>query len=354
MYEQLSLSLEEVDLDIILDDAALQKEKEKYNLLQRKYKTALRELSDTKQSLEIALSLKAQREKLSVCAIQTSASETELPEAIPIIMWSDWHVGERVAPETVEHVNYYSPEVCSRRADILFENTVNTLLMLKHSYTIRNVIIWLGGDFISGHIHEELMESNYLSPPQEILYVANILKRGINKVCEQAGIEVVHIPCNFGNHGRLTHKTRASTGHINNLEWMMYSFLAQDFEDNPKVTFMIADGPMIHYEVFDKRLRFTHGDAVSYSGSGMGGPSNSILRWINKQDASSIDFKADMTFLGHFHTTIFDRRFTVNNCLIGATPYSIRCGFPIEPADQALVLLEKAKGFTLRYTVAAE
>lgn len=315
----------------------------KLSMLNSKYKTALSTISKLEATLNSVLEIDQTFDKQRSFRLSVAKDQSGPAEAIPILLWSDWHVGETVNPSTVNYKNEFNPEICRQRAITLFNNTARTINMLKTNYTIKNIVLWLGGDFISGYIHEELMESNSMSPIQEINFVGELITDGIDYLLKTTGVDNIIIPCNFGNHGRLTEKTRFSTGHINNLEWGLYNSLAKQYRDNKQVTFYVSDGYAIHLELWGRVLRFTHGDAVK-CGGGSASLINAANRWIAKQDQTH---QADMTFMGHFHTTVFDKKLTVNNCLVGASPYSTRLGFPVEPADQALVLLEKDKGFTI-------
>jgi hypothetical protein len=343
------LDVEDLFDDELLQDKEIRNLKHKLKLVSTKYQTALDTISKLEVALKTTLDIQAVIKKQQAVKLTSLVGEGP-PEAIPILLWSDWHVGEMVDPATVNHKNSYNPDICQERANKLFCNTADMINMLKSRYTINNLIVWLGGDFVTGYIHAELMESNAMAPTQECLFVSSLIKSGLNYLIENTGVSNVIVPCSFGNHGRLTDHIRISTGHVNNIEWFMYQTLAEQYKLHDKITFYISDGHVMYMEVWGKMLRFTHGDAIRYGG-GTNGVAVPISKWISKHDQIE---PADMTFLGHFHNTCFDKRFTVNNCLIGATPYSARLGFPVEPPDQSLVLLEKEKGFTLRVAIAAE
>jgi rhodanese-related sulfurtransferase len=40
----------------------------------------------------------------------------------------------------------------------------------------------------------------------------------------------IKVVCKFGNHGRTGEKIRISTGYKNSYEWMVYHFIAAEFE----------------------------------------------------------------------------------------------------------------------------
>jgi hypothetical protein len=349
----LSSSLPDPLPDLLAEDLELVKTKESLKSVKSKYSTALQRIDDLQRSLSLALSLNSSQSSFqpdlsSENPVTYTSKETT--EAIPILLWSDWHPGEYVDPKTVNDINTYNIEVFKSRVDALLEEAHRIIEMLRQRFTIDTAVIWLGGDLITGYIHPELMESNTLSPTQEVLLSQEVILKGLNYLIEEAGLDKLIVPCSFGNHGRTGEKMKVSTAHINSYEWLMYKSLQLSFTKDPRVEFYVSDGHIFYLNIWDKVLRFTHGDAIKYQG-GIGGLTVPLIKWIHRQDQVR---KADMTFLGHFHTLQFHHAFTTNSSLIGPTAYSLRLGFPPEPPQQALVLLEKEKGFTLRCPVLAQ
>src|SRR5262249_6117145 len=148
-------------------------------------------------------------------------------------------------------------------------------------FMIRDMILWLGGDLFSGYIHEELEESNQLSPVESILWLQSRLVAMIDSFLADPSIENLIIPCNYGNHGRTGKKKRISTGAENSYEWMMYQQLARWYEKDPRVHIIAPKSQLIYLSVYDFTVRTCHGDQVNYGG-GVGG----ITIPINKKIAA--------------------------------------------------------------------
>ena len=87
-------------------------------------------------------------------------------KACPIIQLSDWHFEERVDAATINDLNEYNLEIAAERWVACIQNNLKLVHKERHSSDIKQICLWLGGDFITGYIHEELEESNYLSPTQ--------------------------------------------------------------------------------------------------------------------------------------------------------------------------------------------
>jgi hypothetical protein len=97
------------------------------------------------------------------------------------------------------------------------------------------------GDFISGNIHDELMETCRLLPAFAIMRAQDVLASGIQFLLDNTDCHFT-IPCTPGNHSRITKKQRHATEQGNSLETYMYHNLARHFQGNKRVTFLIADG----------------------------------------------------------------------------------------------------------------
>lgn len=125
---------------------------------------------------------------------------------VPIVVWSDWHWGERVDPVQVGGVNRYDRVVAKRRLQRLIDTTIDlaTRHMVKPKYP--GIVVCMGGDMITGAIHEELGETNDGYVQQHLLEVQEQLISALEKMADTFG--KVFVPCVVGNHGRNTVKPR--------------------------------------------------------------------------------------------------------------------------------------------------
>lgn len=268
--------------------------------------------------------------------------EPEKGEAVPFVLFSDWHVEEEVSREQMHGVNEFSLDIAKQRSASAFTNSLRLMEMLSRDSLIRRAVCQLGGDFFSNSIHHELMEINQLRPGDAAHFAKSILEAGIRYWLDHSDLDF-HFVCVGGNHGRMTEKTRISTGSGNSLEVFMYRFLAEAFKGEKRVKFDIAAGNMIYHDIFPNyRLRAIHGDQVKYGG-GVGGLTIPLNKWVMRQDQS---VKADLTALGHFHQKLDGGNWLVNGSLIGATPYSQWFGFSPEEPGQMLTLIHSRNGGT--------
>jgi hypothetical protein len=259
--------------------------------------------------------------------------------ATPVFLFSDWHVEEVVKSEKVLGLNAYTPEIAAGRIERLGEACSWMIEHHRTSFEIRECVVALAGDFMSGYIHDELVEGNALSPVQTMLFLQEHLTNLLNRILAVPGMERIAIVTNFGNHGRTTHKIRVSTGAENSYEWLLYHQLKRAFAHEKRIDWTIASGEFVHIKVHDLDLGFTHGNAVNYGG-GVGGITIPIKRAIPRWDSFQ---RADIWHMGHFHQLHDLPGLVVNGSLIGTGPYGMRVGGYEIPAQASYLIDAKRK-----------
>ena len=253
---------------------------------------------------------------------------------------SDFHIEENVKPESVGGSNEYNLRIAKKRSEAFFVNTLKLVNKEAQDAHIETLVLALLGDFISGNIHEELMESCEVPPTEAAVLAQNFLASGIEYLLANSDLKLV-IPCCVGNHSRITTKVHVSTEQGNSLEWIIYSNLAMYFKKEPRVTFVLSKDYFTFIEVYGKVIRFHHGHGMKYGG-GIGGITIPILKAIARYD---LQRTADLDVFGHFHSPMAMDKFVSNGCLIGDTPYSRRLGFTGKPQQQ-FFLMDKKNGRT--------
>jgi hypothetical protein len=258
--------------------------------------------------------------------------------ATPVMLLSDWHVEEPVDPKLVNGLNEYNLEI----AELCIEKCADAFEWLARDsrFEMREAVIWLGGDLYSGFIHAELQESNFLSPVQACVWLQARIEKMLRRILAETNFERIIVPCNDGNHGRLTQKIRVSTRTANSLEWLLYKNLASRFADEPRIQFQIADGEFVYLDIFEHTIAFFHGDSVRFQG-GVGGlliPMKKALNELRKyRSVSSFAF-------GHFHQRIDLPDISGNGSMIGINPYSMHIKASPEPRQQSFFLVDSTRG----------
>lgn len=259
---------------------------------------------------------------------------------VPLMMCSDWHIEERVDLKKVNGINQYNLEIADKCIAKLAE-AFASMVADSVRFDCRTAVIALMGDLITGTIHEELLESNFLSPQRAQVWLLDRVEkmlRTILALCPH--LDRIIVTCNSGNHGRATHKQRVSTREDNSLEMVVYQTLARIFRDEKRLEFIFADGEWIELDVMGYRIAITHGDSFNYGG-GVGGMMIPIRRGITRQFAGR---EFHQYLMGHFHKRTDDGDVQINGSMIGYGPYSQRIHAKPEPRQQTWFMIDSERG----------
>lgn len=270
------------------------------------------------------------------------ANDKILHEATAIAMLSDVHWGEVVDGATIGGVNEYTPEIAAASVSRFFELVRWHIDMLRSRIEITELVLILGGDLITGHLHDELLEVNAIGPIPEAIAVQAAIKSGIDYLLLDKHLHL-NICCVYGNHGRITPKRRHSTGARHSIERYLYSNLATLFEDCDRTTWTIADGAHVYQDIYGDTIRIHHGDDVRFGG-GAGG----LIAPMHKACKSWDTIRpVKCSFFGHWHQ-LRDFGFAcVNGSTIGYSAYSLAIKAEFEPPRQLFCLWDKKHGKTI-------
>jgi hypothetical protein len=330
-------------------DRDLSKEKSRAQDVSAKYKAALAKLEAQEEQLKTFVATSEISD--SVVHIEPKLSGT-LSESTAFLLLSDWHLEESVDPDTVYGMNEYTIDICHQRLVSVCQNALKVIQAQRHNEAIKTLVVWFGGDLITGYIHEELMEGNEVSPTLATMKAEEFMVIVLQFFLTYGDFDEIRVVCSPGNHGRTTKKIRVATGYANSYEWMAFNNVARYMAQgkNTDLNWTIAKSLYSYVQVYEKMNRFWHGDNVRYQG-GIGGVTIPLIKAVMRADASR---KADYNFLGHFHNWMHPGNITINGSLIGYGPYADRIGAPPEPPIQGLQLLSKRYGYTLKIPIYAQ
>jgi hypothetical protein len=257
-------------------------------------------------------------------------------EATAVACWSDWHYEERIDPKTIHGLNEHSRSICTDRVKLLVSKTLEQVRMFRSVHKIKKIVVWLGGDMISGDIHDELLETCEVPPAVAVVEVSQLIADSIETICREGEFDEIEIICNDGNHSRTTKKLRVAmrTGH--SWEWVMYSMLANGFRKYPRMRWIIADGEQVIHPIQGRDWRFLHGDTIRYQG-GVGGltiPANKAVSQWNKARPCY------HTVFGHWHQRTPHRWWTTNGSSVGYSPFAQAIKAEYEPPMQSLIICD--------------
>lgn len=280
----------------------------------------------------------------------TQPREKASSPGVPTLFVSDLHWGEVVYPSQINNVNKYNIKIAHERMETLVHSAVHLLKIISPKMDYPGIVVPLGGDMISGNIHDELTATNEINSMPAVLDLYGVLVGAIGSLANTFGR--VFLPCVSGNHGRNTLKTWKKDRHHTSFDWLLYRFLAKHFGNDKRVTFFIPDGPDAYYKIYDHAYLLTHGDSFK-SGDSMIGCLGPILRGDHKKRSrnAQIDMEYDTMILGHFHSYIHHGRVIVNGSLKGLDEFAYAANFGFEPPQQALWLTHPKYSITYRMPV---
>ncbi len=256
--------------------------------------------------------------------------------ATAVVLLSDWHVEETVAPETVNFRNRFDLDTADARIAELAERFAELLEHERRLVAIDRVVVWLGGDFFSGAIHQDTANLAALPPLAALRFACERIRAFIDQTAAMAR-EVV-VVTNSGNHGRHTEKLLIGSELDFSFEQHAYIQMAAQ-ETNANVRWQVGGGYLNVLDLDGFKIRFHHGHAVRYSGAGVGG----ITIPINKSIAAWDKIEpADLTCQGHYHQFQWLRagRYVCNGSVIGYSAYATMIKAAYEPPSQTFLVVD--------------
>lgn len=272
---------------------------------------------------------------------------------VPTLFLSDLHWGEVVKASQVNGVNSFDLETANRRLRHTVETACQLLKIVAPYEDYPGIVVVLGGDMVSGNIHEELQATNELNTMPTVLDLYDALVGAIDLLAETFG--QVFLPCVSGNHGRDTRKTWSKDRHHTSFDWLLYQFLAKHYMTRDDVNFLIPDGSDALFRIYNTTYNLTHGDQFR-GGDSIIGPLGPLTRGNQKKLArqTAVGQEYDIMLAGHFHTYIHMARLIVNGSLKGYDEYAFQQNFGFEAPEQALWITHPRRGVTFRMPVQCE
>lgn len=315
-------------------------------------------IADLKRELQEAVSradtADAMREWIGTAKLATH--ELDIPKwavapkkagapGVPVVMLSDLHWGERVRKEQIRGVNEYNLAIARRRLRTVIEGAIKLSRILDPDMRYPGIVLPLGGDMISGSIHDELAATNELNTMPTLLDLYRNMVSSIDLLANTFG--AVFLPCVSGNHDRDTKKTWAKDRNHTSFGWLLYQFLAVHYANDPRVTFYIPDGADAKFRVFGFNYLLTHGDEFK-AGDSIIGAIGPVMRGEQKKSAaySAVGDAYDCMIFGHWHTRMIWSRGRGNGALKGYDEFAKRNNFKPEPPSQNFWVAHPDHGIT--------
>ena len=272
-------------------------------------------------------------------------------KGIPTLFLSDWHWGEVVNPEEVNQLNEYNVEIAEKRSKKCFLE-FDKIFFEDTNRDWDGLVILLGGDMVSGDIHEELAITNEKPILDCILDCSKAISAGIELLSSR--IENIMVFGVVGNHGRSTKKPRFKQRVVTNYDWMIYSLVERHFKDNKCINFHIPKSSDCYYEIYDTKYLLTHGDQLGGKTTdpilgAMASISAGDKKRRQRQEGEGNPF--DILVCGHWHQLGMLPKRIINGNLKGVDEYSYGHAFNPERAQQASWVTEYKRGITSTHII---
>lgn len=277
---------------------------------------------------------------------------------VPMTMWSDWHFGEVVRPEEVAGFNEFNLEIATARVEKLVSITID--LCRNHMGGTENkypgIVVCLGGDMMSGDIHEELFATNDRTTQQTINDLTDVLAAALERMADEFG--KVFVPCVVGNHGRASKKPRMKGRVYTSHEWNVYCSLERHFRNDKRLSFFIPGETDAYFKVHGHKFLLTHGDSLGVKGGdGIIGAIGPIMRGTIKigRSEAQIGRDVDTIVMGHWHQMLWLPGCIVNGALKGYDEYArLAMRAPYSRPSQGLWFVHPQHGITAKWEVFLE
>jgi len=341
-HSEIDLALQVRDLE-----ASVAKLKAEKTTVERKYALARDELSEYKEKEAVAYELA--NKQFSRRGLKKGKKERGT--CTVVACKCDWHAEEKIDPAVINGQNEFNLDICRKRVERSWRKDLDLLNFTRGFSRVNNMVIWLGGDLVNGTIHEELEESNFLSPVYACQYIIDLVLPGVQLLLKEGDLKHIDIVTSHGNHGRSTSRMRHSTGDGHSWEQMVYLEIERLLRNEPKVACKIERGYHNLVDIEGHRVRFHHGHGLRYQG-GVGGitiPVNKAIAQWNKSLRP-----ADYDVFGHWHQYLDLWRWTSCGCAVGYNAYAIAIKAEYQPPTQTFLAFHKDRGKVLSLPVFVE
>ena len=271
-----------------------------------------------------------------------------------VLFLSDLQWGELIDLGIMDGLNAYDTEIARARLKRVFQTAIQ--FMTDHwpsdSPAPERIILVLGGDMISGEIHEELAKTNTLLSIPALRDCAAYICAGIRMLREAVDcpIDIISVP---GNHGRMTRKTESKLYAAHSFDTLLADLVELEFSNNGKWPkwfrmFKPMSGDALIW-IYGYRFLITHGDRIgSRGGAGFVGTAATVARGFKKlvMDYAGRSITLDFIMCGHFHTALQLEEGICNGSLPGPSEYSRDLRFRPRPCVQAFLTVHPRHAVT--------
>lgn len=269
-------------------------------------------------------------------------------EHTPYLLTSDFQIGEVIRADETESGYGYDSEIFRSRYRRLIDTAI--YLSFHHAgadWRYPGIIYVRGGDTISGGIHEELRETDDLTPIEACEVAFEEEAAGIEKLADAFGAVEVKAPGAAGNHDRTTFKPRTKNVDAHSYDRLISYMLRRHFHRDKRVTFQVSKSFDVRFPIYELNILVTHGDRIgSRGGQGFIGPAATILRGAAKviAEQAALGHHVHRVDMGHHHYPLILDWVICNGCLPGYSEFAKQFRMRPTPPQQYLLYHHPRRG----------
>jgi hypothetical protein len=328
------------------DEAILHRARETESVSRSKLKDAARIITDLEDRIkDLEWAAKASLEPSDWTLKEHSNKKRE---HLPYLLTSDFQIGEVIRADETEAGYGYDSSVFRSRYRRMIDTTI--YLSFQHGgqgWTYPGIIYARGGDTISGAIHDELKETDDLTPIEAVECAFEEESAGIHKLADAFGKVEVKTPGSAGNHDRNLMKPTTKKASAHSYDRLIAYMLRREFNTDKRVTFQTSKSFDVRFPIYNKTVLLTHGDRMgSGGGQGFVGPAATILRGVQKviMEQAALGFHIDRVDHGHFHYPMLLDFVNSNGCMPGYSEYAKQFRMRPTPPQQHLLFHHPRRG----------
>jgi hypothetical protein len=275
------------DLDIGQVEFLRKENKRLHNLVLKHKNNAAEQVSAAYRAAFDALS-NIDIKPISSPKLGKGSQEEEV--ANPVL--SDFQVGKVTAS--------YNSDICRERIEAFGDKVDRITNIQRSDHPVNRAHVYALGDMVEGEDifpgqTFEIDSSLYRQIITGVEITTDFLRRMLSM------FESVHFAGVIGNHGLISSRNRAHYNPETNMDRLMYKFVSMLFENEPRITFDIPDGPgesnfyTVDY-IGDYGTLLMHGDQLGQPTS-----THSYYKKVLGWKDTGIPERFDDVFIGHWH-----------------------------------------------------
>lgn len=238
-----------------------------------------------------------------------------------VVHLTDLHAGVSVS----NYFNTYNLDVLKERLSAYLNNILN----IQKRHCSENCYLVLGGDLISGVIHDNLRIENNTNVIKQVVYVSDLISDFTRILSQHFNLVTVYLTP--GNHGRVF-QNKENNIKGENFEMFIPAYLDVKLQNIENVIVKLEndiDETIGTFKVRGKTVYFSHGDKDS-------------VKAIVSNLTLMLNEKPDIVLLGHRHTnrltTIYDTKVVESGCVCGSDSYCVDKRLYNTPEQMVLVV----------------